>query len=138
VRPGYRLVPSGPSADEYVALRQASGLTPRSVEQAGRAIAGSWAMCHVVHEPSAQAVAMGRLIGDGSWCFHVVDLAVLPPHRRQGLGSQLLEWLLDEIRTRALPGSYVSLVADPPAKGLYSRHGFVEELGGSTGMARWL
>jgi hypothetical protein len=29
-------------------------------------------------------VGLGRLIGDGAWCFHLVDMAVLPDHLPTG------------------------------------------------------
>jgi hypothetical protein len=30
---------------------------------------------------------MGRVIGDGGWYFHVVDMAVLPEHQRRDLSG---------------------------------------------------
>jgi GNAT superfamily N-acetyltransferase len=78
---------------------------------------------------------MGRVIGDGGWCFHVVDMAVLPDHQRRGLGDAVLSWLLDRIRRAAPPGAYVTLMADPPGRRLYARHGFVETAPHSLGMS---
>ena len=78
---------------------------------------------------------MGRVIGDGGWYFHVVDMAVLPDHQRRGLGSAVLTYLLEQIRARAPKGAFVSLLADPPGRRLYARHGFVESAPDSIGMA---
>jgi len=78
---------------------------------------------------------MGRVIGDGGWYFHVVDMAVLPDHQRRGLGSAVLTHLLEQIRARAPKGAFVSLLADPPGRRLYARHGFVESAPDSVGMA---
>jgi GNAT superfamily N-acetyltransferase len=99
---------------------------------------GSWAACHVTHDATGETVAMGRLIGDGGWSFHVVDMAVLPGHQRRGMGNQVLSWLLDRIRQRAPAGAFVSLMADPPGRALYARHGFTADRNGPIGMARWL
>ncbi len=132
---GYRLVDGPPTVEEYLDLRRLSGLTPCTREQAEAGVPGGWASCHVVQEPDGRAVAMGRVLGDGGWLFHVVDMAVLPEHQRQGLGGAVLRALLDAIRTRAPSGAYVSLLADPPGRGLYSRHGFAETAPGSVGMA---
>ena len=107
----YRLIAGAPSIADYVRLRREAGLTSRSDEQAQLAIAGGWAACHVVCKPSGEAVAMGRLIGDGRWY---------------------------RIRATAPPGAFVSLMADPPARSLYARHGFTEDREASIGMARWL
>lgn len=132
----YRLVHDAPSVEDYRRLRAESGLTPRTDEQARLAIQGGWAACHVLHEPTGEAVAMGRVIGDGGWYFHVVDMAVLPAHQRRGLGDRVLTWLLERIREQAPPGAWVSLMADPPGRKLYAKHGFTA--GDSLGMSRWL
>lgn len=134
----YALQPGVPTAAEYVRLRRESGLTPRTLEQANRALPGSWAGCHVVHVVDGATVGMGRLIGDGGWYFHVVDMAVLPAHQRRGIGDWVLGWLLDRVREQAPPDAFVSLMADPPGRGLYARHGFRENRDVSIGMAMWL
>ena len=134
----YLLVGTAPAVSDYLRLRQESGLTPRSTDQARLAIEGSWAVCHVMHQPTGQVVAMGRLIGDGGWYFHVVDMAVLPAHQRRGLGHRVLTWLLDQIRREAPADAFVSLMADPPGRALYASHGFTEDRDASIGMALWL
>jgi ribosomal protein S18 acetylase RimI-like enzyme len=132
---GYRLVEGPPTVADYVELRARSGLSPATREQAIAALPGSWFACHVVHESAEQAVAMGRVLGDGGWYFHVVDMAVLPEHQRRGLGDAVLTTLLAHIRDHAPPGAYVNLLADPPGRGLYARHGFADTAPHSTGMA---
>ena len=123
---------------DYLRLRAEAGLTPRTDEQARLAIPGSWAACHVRHAPTDEVVAMGRVIGDGGWYFHVVDMAVLSAHQRRGIGDTVLGHLLDRIREAAPPDAFVSLMADPPGRRLYARHGFTEDRDASIGMAMWL
>jgi ribosomal protein S18 acetylase RimI-like enzyme len=132
---GYRLIESAPGVEDYLALRKRAGLSPKSRAQAAAALPGSWAACHVVHEGSGQAVGMGRVLGDGGWYFHIVDMAVLPDHQRRGLGDAILRSLLERIRAGAPPGAYVNLLADPPGRRLYARHGFAETAPHSVGMA---
>lgn len=134
----YTLHQGTPSVDDYMRLRSDSGLTPRTPEQAALALPGSWAACHAVETSSGETVAMGRLIGDGGWYFHVVDMAVLPAHQRRGIGTWVLTWLLDQIRQAAPPDAFVSLMADPPGRRLYASHGFTERRDLSIGMAMWL
>jgi ribosomal protein S18 acetylase RimI-like enzyme len=81
---------------------------------------------------------MGRVIGDGGWYFHVVDMAVHPEHQRRGLGDAVLTELLDRIRAAAPAGAFVNLLADPPGRRLYARHGFTPTAPGSVGMGRML
>jgi GNAT superfamily N-acetyltransferase len=135
---GYVLRPGVPTPTAYLRLRKESGLTPRTLEQADRALPGSWAACHVVEVETDSTVGMGRLIGDGGWYFHVVDMAVLPAHQRRGIGDWILTWLLDQVREKAPPDAFVSLMADPPGRRLYARHGFTENRDLSIGMAMWL
>jgi ribosomal protein S18 acetylase RimI-like enzyme len=136
--PGYRLVDGPPAVADYLSLRQRTGLSPRRPDQAEAAVRGSWAAVHVVHESTGNTVGMGRVLGDGGWYFHIVDMAVLPEHQRRGLGDWLLTTLLGEIRAGAPPGAYVNLLADPPGRRLYLRHGFRETAPHSVGMAQIL
>ncbi|WP_432486011.1 GNAT family N-acetyltransferase [Kineococcus esterisolvens] len=136
---GYTLLPTAPSVEDYLHLRERAGLSPKTPEQARAAIPGSWAACHVHHQVSGQdggrAVGMGRVLGDGGWYFHIVDIAVLPEHQRRGLGDAVLSALVDEVHRRAPAGAYVNLLADPPGRRLYARHGFQDTAPGSIGMA---
>ncbi|WP_144827456.1 GNAT family N-acetyltransferase [Kocuria rhizophila] len=135
VRPGYTLLEGPPSVADYLALRRNTGMHPKTREQAEAGIAGAWAAVHVRHLRSGATVGMGRVIGDGGWYFHVIDMAVLPEHQRQGLGSAVLEHLLDTIRASAPPGAYVSLMADGPGQPLYARHGFEDRTPRTVGMS---
>lgn len=131
----YRLIDGTPSVSDYLALRQRSGLSPKTSDQAAAALPGSWAASHVVHDLSDETVGMGRVLGDGGWYFHVVDIAVLPDHQRRGLGDVILATLLQRIREHAPPRAYVTLLADPPGRRLYERHGFTDSAPTSIGMA---
>ena len=133
----YRLVPSAPAIDDYLRLRRVAGLSPKTHEQGAAAIAGAWCACHVV-DASGTVVGMGRVLGDGGWYFHVIDMAVAPEHQRRGIGDAILTALLDRIRADAPPGAYVNLLADAPGRRLYARHGFTDTAPESIGMARRL
>jgi ribosomal protein S18 acetylase RimI-like enzyme len=126
----YRLVDEPPSLDEYLDLRRSSGLSPKTPEQGAPALTGSWYFCHVRtdtdHADPGRAVAMGRIISDGGWYFHIADIATLPEFQRQGLGRTVMSRLLDEIRAKAPADPYVTLLADPPGRRLYESLGFVD------------
>ncbi len=78
---------------------------------------------------------MGRIISDGGWYFHIVDMAVLPDHQRKGLGEAILKKLLAHIKDNAPEGNpYISLLADKPGRKLYAKNGFVDAMPGSLGM----
>ncbi|PGH17668.1 hypothetical protein AJ79_01030 [Helicocarpus griseus UAMH5409] len=134
--PTYHLIDGYPSIPAYLTLRSTPNLSPKTAEQAALALPGSWFGCYVVHtDTDNTAVGMGRIIGDGGWYFHIVDMAVAPEHQRRGIGDAILSRLLERIREVAPPGALVSLLADPPGKRLYAKHGFVETAPGSVAMA---
>ncbi|KAK3943950.1 GNAT family [Diplogelasinospora grovesii] len=133
---GYTLHPGFPSVPEYLHLRAASGLTPKTEAQATAIPSGSWYGCYIDfvpedvgdadgERPKPVRVGMGRIIGDGGWYFHIADMAVLPEHQRKGLGDAIVKHLLAHIKANAAEGDpYVTLFADPPGRKLYARNGF--------------
>ena len=46
--------------------------------------------------------------------------------------------IMEKIKREAPPGAYVNLLADPPGRSLYRKHGFVETSPGEVGMGIWL
>jgi GNAT superfamily N-acetyltransferase len=135
VKAGYRLAGGPPTVADYLLLRERAGLSPKRQDQAEAALGGSWAAVHVVHEAEGTTVGMGRVLGDGGWYFHVADMAVLPEHQRLGLGDAILTALLERIRSEAPAGAFVNLIADPPGRKLYARHGFEPTAPDSVSMA---
>lgn len=131
----YRIVVEPPSVDDYLRLRKESGLSARTAEEAENGVNGAWACAIAVHVESGETVGMGRVLSDGGWYFHIIDMAVLPHHQRKGIGDAILTALLDRIEAHA-PNAYVNLLADPPGRRLYERHGFVESAPASVGMRR--
>ncbi|MGZ8177371.1 GNAT family N-acetyltransferase [Williamsia sp. SKLECPSW1] len=129
----YRLVDGVPAVDDYRRLREVSGLTPVTDDQARPAVANAWGGCHVVDE-AGTPVAMGRILGDGGWYFHITDIATDPAHQRRGLGRTVLDRLLAVIVAAAPPHPYITLMADPPGRALYASRGF--ETTASTGMVQ--
>ena len=117
------LVPLPPRLAEYQQLRALARLAPKTDAQASGALRGSWAVCHI-REPGGGPVAMGRVIGDGGWYFTLADVLDHPGYRDRQLAERVLEWLLRQIRLRAPADPCVTVIADPPARGLYERAGF--------------
>lgn len=123
-----------PNVDEYMKLRKESGLTPMSREQSEAATQGAWYACYFKLS-DGEAVAMGRVIGDGAWYYVIADIATLPQHQGQGLGSSIVKTLLQYIYDTALPNPYITLMADPPGVNLYKKFGF-EPSARSIGMVK--
>lgn len=122
---GYRLEHAAPRSEEYVRLREIAGLSPRTPEQAVGALENSWAWT-TIRTADGGLAAMGRTLGDGTWYFHLADIATDPDHQRRGLGRAVMEDLIDRIERAAPPHPYITLLADPPGQRLYRSLGFVD------------
>ncbi len=81
------------------------------------------ACVHAVAFEGDKPIATGRLLPDG----HIGRLAVLKPWRGRGIGSRILERLIEEARARG--DGEVALSAQVHAAGFYRAHGFTEEGG---------
>lgn len=77
----------------------------------------------VATAPDATVVGTGRLLPDG----HIGRMAVLAHLRGQGIGGRILDALVNEARSRAMPA--IVLHAQTHAEDFYRRHGFVPEGG---------
>ena len=78
------------------------------------------AVCvHALAYAQGRAVGTGRLLPDG----HIGRMAVLKENRSLGVGSAILERLVEEARRRGM--KEVVLSAQTHALGFYSRHGFM-------------
>lgn len=106
--------------DDFLRLRAITGLTPRTRAAAEKALPNSLFGVHVVHDN--QVVAMGRVVGDGALNFDIVDIAVDPSYQGQGLGSEIMQAIMDYLDQTAMPSAYITLMADVPA--LYKKFGF--------------
>lgn len=129
----YSVVAEIPAVDDYLRLRVAAGLSPKTREGACIGLPNSWFAVTVLFE--GEAIGMGRVIGDGGTAFQIVDIAVEPEHQGKGLGKQIMAALMDKLHSDAPAGAYVSLIADGDARHLYAKYGFEPVMPASIGMA---
>ena len=132
----YTLIHTPPSVEAYRHLREAAGLSPKSLQAATLGLAGTWYGVHM--RDGTDPIAMGRIIGDGGCVFQVVDIAVLPAYQGQGLGTQIMAALMDHLQAVAPPTALVSLLAGGEAPRLYQKFGFTLSAPASVGMIRRL
>ena len=80
----YRFANAVPTVDQHGSLAVAVGWADSFRWEAMPAsLAGS--VCGVVaFAETGEAVAMGRVVGDGAFYFYIQDVAVHPDHRRRG------------------------------------------------------
>jgi ribosomal protein S18 acetylase RimI-like enzyme len=132
----YLVICKTPPIDDYLRLRVAAGLSPRSREAAAAGLPNT--IAGVVVERDGRIVGMGRVVGDGGLFFQIVDIAVDPAHQGLGLGKAIVAELVDALKRAAPAEAYVSLIADGEAHRLYAQYGFDLTAPASVGMAMWL
>jgi ribosomal protein S18 acetylase RimI-like enzyme len=74
----------------------------------------------------------GELVGTVSICetaeprdsLHLFALEVSGAHRNEGIGAEIVNWVVDEARRRGLRRVYLEVRTDNPARRLYHRIGF--------------
>lgn len=128
----YRFREEPPTPEEYVALREAAGMKPRTEAAARRGLPNSTYAVTVRTAASDELVGMGRLIGDGGCYYQLVDIAVHPDHQRRELGTRVVEALLDHLRENAPPSAYATLISDVDM--FYEEFGFEDARPESKGM----
>lgn len=115
---------------DFIRLRDISGLSPRPPEAVAKALDNSLYGVKVLD--GNKTIGMGRIIGDGGLNFDIVDVAVDPAFQGQGLGRKIMEYLVAYLEANAPKGAYICLMADVPE--LYEKFGFKLTRPASEGM----
>ena len=116
-------------AADYLRLREAVGWRSVDCDAAvlQNALDLTW---NVVAREEGEVVGIGRLLDDGAFYATVWDVIVLPEAQRRGIGTAILERLLE----RAAGRSIVALVASLAGRPLYERYGFTSDDGRGVAM----
>lgn len=116
----YQILEQVASVDDFIRLRDISGLSPRSREAAKIGLPNSLYGVQVTFND--EVIGMGRIVGDGALNFEVVDVAVDPAHQGKGLGRMIMQNIMDYLDKTAQKNAYITLMADVPV--LYEKFGF--------------
>lgn len=111
------------SYDDYCRIRQSVGWTNFSKTQTEKSLEKS--LYTVVANSDGQAVGMGRLIGDGMY-YMIVDIVVLPTYQKMGIGSTILNMIVDYVNRETPIGgrSSIQLIAEKGKEKFYEKRGF--------------
>ncbi len=92
----------------------------RSREVVELQLARSWRVVGVYHRPSGDMVGFARAVGDGVSLAYLADVYVLPDHRGQGLGVDLITAMVE-----GGPGAHFRwMLHTNDAHGAYAKLGF--------------
>lgn len=135
-REPYRIFAELPTPSEFVALREANDMTarPRTAVEAG--LTKSLFGVTAIHQPTDDAVGMGRILGDDAMVYQISDMAVHPDHQRRGVGTLIMDVLLEYIEDTAPENAEINLFADVDE--FYTRFGFEKTSPNSKGMVKFV
>lgn len=111
------------SYETYYELRECVGWSNFCKEQTMIALNSS--IYNVVAYDNDNAIAMGRLVGDGLY-YTIVDVIVTPHYQGKKIGTCILEKILNYINTTTPSGGRVSiqLISEKGKEDFYEKLGF--------------
>jgi catechol 2,3-dioxygenase-like lactoylglutathione lyase family enzyme/ribosomal protein S18 acetylase RimI-like enzyme len=121
-----RIVERMPTVEEYLAIVKSVNWSGHVADIVATALKRSvYGVIAVDESDSAnpKTIGMLRMIGDGAMAFCIQDVAVMPSHQNQRIGTALLETALKSVP----PGAFVCLFTLKPS--FYERLGFQNEGG---------
>lgn len=110
--------PDGTDWYELEALYRAAPLGNKTADQLRIAFTNSLHVCLI--REHGRLVGAGRVVGDGVDIAYIGDVALLPTHQRQGLGTRIVQHLLE----RARGHKKIILYSVPGKEGFYEAFGF--------------
>jgi predicted GNAT family N-acyltransferase len=114
------------TAERLNFLRKSVGGTEYSERQAKAAIENSYYL--VTSEVDGNTVGMARIISDGGYMMHIVDVIVLPHFQGKGIGKELQTRVMNYINQNIQENEtvFVSLMAAAGKEEFYEKFGFIK------------
>ena len=95
------------SIKTYNSLRKTVGWKAFSDEQVKKALDNS--IYTVVIKENDLPIAMGRIIGDNALYYYIQDVVVNPKYQGQGIGTKIIQLMLQHIEKNMLPDTTVTI-----------------------------
>ena len=120
----FSLVEDQLSAEDFIRLKTATGFRNRPIEQVEKALEND--LLDVVAIVNDEVVGMGRLVGDSVMYWYLQEIIVLPQFQGKGIGTSIVNYLLDYIKKHTSDGTFTSvgLTAAEGKSTFYERFGF--------------
>lgn len=115
------------TAEEWGYLRSTTPWTLHPKEIFATAIENS--LLTVTAYYNDNIIGMGRMTGDNILSFFIQDVVVLPDYQNKGVGTLLVNSLLDYAYSHAAPAAVVSLMASKGKESFYEKIGFQKQDG---------
>jgi ribosomal protein S18 acetylase RimI-like enzyme len=118
------LVERIPSVQEYLDLRRAINWRIVDEEACKNGLQGSlYCVCAELNE---KIIGMGRVIGDSGLYFYIQDVIVLPQYQKMGIGTLLMQSIMNFLDNNISPQTVVGLMASKGKEPFYEKYGFTK------------
>lgn len=125
-----------PTVAEFASITAAVGFKPHPDEAIALGLANSfYSVCALASEG---AIGVGRIVGDGALHFYLTGIMVVPAYQRRGVGTRIVEVLLDRMKEIHYANALIEALPLPGLEGFYSRFGFRACRQYAPGMHLWL
>jgi ribosomal protein S18 acetylase RimI-like enzyme len=125
--------PGPPAAHDYQQLFDTTGWNQQyraTREELYQAITNSWHVLSAYHKD--ELVGFGRVVSDGILYALICDLIVKPAYQGQGIGSTLLQKLIDRCQLQKI--RVIWLFSAKGKSAFYKNFGFLERPADAPGM----
>lgn len=111
-----------PSTAEYNCLRNLVGWGIYQEAVIEKALPNTlYGVCAYQDE---KLVGMARVIGDGETVYYIQDVIVIPEYQQQGIGTQMMDHVMDYIRAHASQNTIIGLMSATDKEAFYEKYGF--------------
>ena len=121
----YTLIKRLPRPAEFNALRASVEWPTFSIDRVEKALEGSL-FGVVVEDVNGEAIAMGRVLGDGAIYFHIQDVIVHPSGQGRGLGKMVMDALMVYVDSVSVKNTNIGLMCSKGREGFYRSFGFLD------------
>ena len=113
-----------PTADEYNKLREnvGWGIMPNDIVEKSF----DNTLFGVSVYDNNKIIGTGRIVGDGGLCFYIQDIMVLKDFQKKGIGSKIMDMIMNYLKTNASVNSYIGLMSAKGLENFYSKYEFMK------------
>ena len=128
------------SLADYLHLRQSADFRDINKKRAKAGLKNS--LFIIAAKYNRKTIGMARVIGDGGYIMLIADVMVLPEYQNMGVGTKIMEFLMERIHNSIEDGEGVAvyLMAAEGRENFYKRFGFTARPrdGLGAGMSQWI
>jgi len=129
----YKIENNIPTLEEYKCLCESVGWTNYMNFEVVETSLKNSIHCITVKDDE-QIVGMGRIVGDGAIYFYIQDIVVHPDYQKNGIGNEIMNILVEYLKTNAPDKEFVGLFASQGKEPFYERYDFKNFSPNMTGM----